>query len=92
MHTLIKASAPGWEKKFASVEDARVELLMRICKSCLTGEQEYVGAGGTTVIRPRPAPDPNDIHDLLGTPCGCEFWYEPPGARACAADEGGAVR
>lgn len=81
MHKLIKASLPNdWEKEFATKEEAAAELRKHICKSCLLGEQEYVdssSATGLSVEKVAP-PDPNSMEDLLGTPCGREFWYEPP--------------
>lgn len=81
MHKLIKASLPNdWEKEFHTKEEATAELRKHICKSCLLGEQEYVDSSsesGLSVEKVTP-PDPNSIEDLLGTPCGCEFWYEPP--------------
>jgi hypothetical protein len=80
MHKLIKASSPGWEKEFGSQKEATAELLKHVCKSCLAGELEYVDSeaeDGFSVELGK-KPDPSDIGALLGTPCGCEYWYEPP--------------
>lgn len=76
MFLLIKASSPGWEKEYATKDEARAELLRHICKSCLTGRQEVVGEGGVIEIEAEPPPNQSDIHSLLDTPCGCEFWLE----------------
>lgn len=65
-YILIKVSAPGWEKTFATEYDARQELLSHVCKLCLQAHEEVDS----------PAPDVNDIHSLLSTACGCEFMYE----------------
>lgn len=75
--TLVKASLPGWEKRFETVEAARVELLKHICAACLAGgEWECFDENGITtgIINAENPPDQNDINALLGTPCGCEFW------------------
>lgn len=80
MHKLIKASSPGWEKEFSTIEEARVELLKHICGSCLAGELRYVDTSQEDGfgVETREPPDQDDIHSLLGTSCGCEYWYEPP--------------
>lgn len=79
MPLLIKASSPGWEKQFKTVERARVELLKHICKACLIGgEWEDFDEKGITrgIIHIEKAPNQSDIYELLGTPCGAEFWLE----------------
>lgn len=78
MVTLIKASSPGWEKQFPNEDEARQELLRHICAACLAGgEWEGIDENGITRgIVLKGDPPPNDIGDLLGTPCGCEFWIE----------------
>jgi len=76
---LIKASSPGWEKDFPTIEDARQELLKHICGACRAGgEWEDIDDQGRTVgiINAENPPDQSDIHALLGTPCGCEYWLE----------------
>lgn len=82
MHRLIKVSNPGWEKEFETEADARAELLKYICKVCLSGKEYYSGE-----LVQEPAPNQNYIHDLLGTSCGCEFWYEPPQTEALEQGE-----
>ena len=72
---LIKASEPGWEKEFPTIEDARIELLKHICAACLAGELDEIGITTGITITDYP-PNQNDIIDLLCTPCGCEFWLE----------------
>lgn len=79
MVTLIKASSPGWEKQFPTVDEARAELLTHICKACLAGgEWDDIDENGKTTgitITDKP-PDQTDIHALLGTACGTEYWLE----------------
>lgn len=50
-----------WEKRFATEEEAVVELRKHICGSCMAGDEDQI------------APNPNSASDLLGTPCGCEY-------------------
>lgn len=75
---LIKASSPGWEKEFPTKGDATKELHNHICKSCLSGELEYVDseAENGMSVEKRTPPDPHSLDDLLATPCGCEYWFE----------------
>lgn len=77
-YILDKCSSPGWSKEFDSEFDARQELLSHICNTCLAGDFTYIGEGGTFITESwdEPAPDQNNIHDLLSTACGCEFGYE----------------
>ena len=63
-HELVKRSEPGWAKLFDTEDEARAELLKYICRSCLLPWDQS------------DSPDPENIHDLLCTPCGCEFLYE----------------
>lgn len=72
MFKLIKASSPGWEKVFATKAEACAELSKHICCECLAGEHNYVGC--PTEYRDKP--NPLDINELLGTSCGCEYWFE----------------
>lgn len=72
MFRLIKASSPGWEKDFPTKVEACSELLRHICGECLAGEHRYVGVA----TEYGDIPDRKDIHALLGTTCGCEFWLE----------------
>lgn len=80
---LIKASSPGWEKTFATTDEARVELLRHICAACLAGgEWETIDENGITsgiIPGAEPPPDQNDIRALLSTRCGCEYWLEEGG-------------
>ena len=59
--TLVKMSAPGWEKKFNTRSAARDELYKYICSQCCTEE-------GITAN--------SKIEEMLGTACGCEFDLE----------------
>ncbi len=77
MWKLTKLSYPGWEKAFATREDATAKLRRHICSSCMAGSREYVQlGGGVSVEDVEPAPDPNDADALLSTPCGCEYYLE----------------
>lgn len=70
---LHKCSLPNaWTKEFASVNEARKELLKHICRECIDGEISYVGG---RVISREP-PNIYEIEELLGTPCGLEFEME----------------
>jgi hypothetical protein len=61
LYTLSKKSLPNdWEKHFNSVEEAGIYLRQFICKDC----QKELGHGFK-----------NNLHDLLGTSCGCEFEF-----------------
>ena len=66
MYILTKASEPGWEEKFETEEEVRLKLLPYICPMCRAIE----GVPGGS------PPDLNNLDDLLGTACGCEFWLE----------------
>jgi hypothetical protein len=75
MWELVKLSDPGWEKTFATRDEATSELRKHICSSCMAGSREYVQLGGGVQVEDvEPAPDPNDADALLGTACGCEFY------------------
>lgn len=76
MFRLIKASEPSWEKVFATKADAAKELCHHICGECLSGEHNYIGCETEYTERP----DRHNIHALLGTACGCEFWLEEESA------------
>lgn len=78
-YILSKCSSPGWEKVYDTEYDARIELRSHICNDCMLGDYTYVGENGELITEEgfddEPV-DPNNIHDLLGTACGCEFEYE----------------
>ncbi len=91
MYTLIKQSAPGWEKKFVSESEAKEELYKWVCIGCLkdirfeqeTGESSLFGEKGRQAeywdsLQPAQLHECG-INDLLGTSCGCEFYYEEGG-------------
>lgn len=59
--TLIKMSAPGWDKEYDSEQDCRDELAKWVCRSCI--DDECDGREG-------------DLYELLGTSCGAEFFLE----------------
>ena len=73
--TLIKISAPGWEKELPDVASAAIELRRHICKGCLAGDPECDESGldrevdGTVV-------ECHDLNALLATSCGFEFYIE----------------
>ena len=79
-YTLIHYPASEeWDKTFDTEEEARVELLKHICSACLAGgEWEDFDENGVTrgIISIDQPPNPNDIGELLGTPCGCEYGVE----------------
>lgn len=88
MYTLIKQSAPGWEKVFVTESEAKEELYKWVCKGCLkdirfeqeTGESSLFGEK-TRQLEYYESISPIQLHecglnDLLGTSCGCEFYYE----------------
>lgn len=58
-------------QEFDSEEKACQHLLKYICKDCQLGtpneEDPWLY---------EPTPDPENIWELLGTPCGCEWDYE----------------
>jgi hypothetical protein len=73
--TLVKYSAPGWEKEFPDLPSAVVELRANICKGCLAGcpdEDEppldYVKDGQKIEC--------HDALKLLSTSCGHEYSFE----------------
>lgn len=63
-YKLIKASSPGWEKDFATKEEATEELRKYICYECMDDLFEEYSY---------------NLADLLSTSCGCEFWVEEEG-------------
>lgn len=84
MITVEKLSSPGWRKRFATPGEALTELRLHVCDSCFAGGEYDLGNGE---VHKEPAPNPDSLYDLLGTPCGCEFdvyenenerrWYVP---------------
>lgn len=70
MFVLIKLSAPGWEKKFETEEECRLELRDHICNMCMA-DSEFA-----EFEEPVPLGEDASIGSLLGTACGCEFWVE----------------
>jgi hypothetical protein len=58
---LTKMSVPGWEKEFNTEEETRDELFRYICNECRKDDEIN---------------STSDIGLMLGTACGCEFWYE----------------
>ena len=68
-----------WEKRFETEDEARQELLKHICSACLAGgEWEGMDENGITlgIINAERPLNQNDISDLLGSPCGCEYGLE----------------
>lgn len=63
-YTLIKLSAPGWEKSYTDMLQLKAELAEWVCKSC---HKEFETEYGEP---------PQSILDLLSTACGCEFMFE----------------
>lgn len=60
-YLLIKMSETDFEKKFDNEDDLRHELFQHICNSCMD-------AYDVNITSP--------LYEILGTPCGCEFWIE----------------
>ena len=59
--TLIKMSAPGWERDFSDKFELQARLYSHICEQC-RGEE------GLTEI--------SDVEHMLASACGCEFDVE----------------
>jgi len=70
MLSLIKISAPGWEKKFDTEEDMRKELYKHICNLCREG-----GDDGHGYIE-YPVDENSTLNHLLSTACGAEYMVE----------------
>lgn len=68
MIKLHKCSIPSWTKEYKTLDEAKEELLLHICNTCIIGDE-------WPDMPPSP-PDINDIYSLLGTPCGCEYEVE----------------
>ncbi len=73
--TLVKYSAPGWEKEFPDLPSAVVELRANICNGCLAGSHDedeppldYVSDGQKIEC--------HDAIKLLNTSCGHEYSFE----------------
>ena len=75
---LHKCSVPAWTKEFASVNEARKELLLHICSECLQGNRSFVGEGGNieTEFQCDEPPNIYEINELLSTACGLEYDVE----------------
>lgn len=80
-YRLIHYASDKPDMVFGTEEEARVELLKHICSACLAGgEWEGFDENGITqgIINIEQPPNQNDIQELLGTPCGCEWGLEEP--------------
>lgn len=86
-HILTKLSAPGWEKTFLSEMDAKAVLYSHVCNTCLIDIAfEQVGGRSAYFMSPEDKELWMQCHaveeyecsidDLLGSACGCEFYYE----------------
>jgi hypothetical protein len=73
--TLVKYSAPGWEKQFADLPSAVVELRAHICDGCLAGSPDEDESPLDTV-RGGQKIDCHDAIMLLNTSCGYEYSIE----------------
>ena len=79
MKFLLTHYAGTNEWVFNTEDEARAELLKHICSACLAGgEWEDFDENGITngIINIEQPPNQNDISELLGTPCGCEYGLE----------------
>lgn len=73
--TLIKLSAPGWEKEFDTKDELRKELYSHICQTCRDGDKAY-DSDGNLVYEDEPVHERSSIGEMLFSPCGCEFDVE----------------
>ena len=64
MYSLIKVSAPGWERFLETEDDVWNELRPYICHMCI---EDYFCNYNE---------HPKTVDDLLITACGCEFVVE----------------
>jgi len=69
MFTLIKLSAPGWEKQFTNESNLRVELYSHICNLCRRGDE-------CPEFPQDPVNENSTVDEMLSTPCGCEYMVE----------------
>lgn len=79
-YTLIKMSAPGWQKDFSNLYSLLEELKKHICSDCLNGSNVAVcsfddetGEIREEYVYKEDAPNPNSVISLLATSCGVEF-------------------
>ena len=78
MLTLIKMSGPGWEKEFESETELKAELYKHICSHCCKGSKGsyYDDDGKEIEWEDPPITEDSSLEAMLGTACGCEYWYE----------------
>lgn len=76
MYIVEKHSAPGWEKKFDSYEEALEQLKSCICNSCKkSGWKVDEYDLGHELLLEYEEINENHVSDLLTTPCGCEYGF-----------------
>jgi len=72
---LIKNSAPGWQKEFADLPSAVIELRRHICRGCLSGSTED-DEPPLDHVKDGVKIECHDMMALLNTSCGWEFDLE----------------
>lgn len=76
---LIKLSAPGWEKEFATEAELKAELYSHICNLCRPGEiikKEDNPDMDEDYVLWSPVDENSPIGDMLWTACGSEYYVE----------------
>lgn len=69
MLTLIKLSAPGWEKQYTNEAELKAELYSHICNLCRRGDE-------CPEFPQDPVNENSTVDEMLSTPCGCEYMVE----------------
>ena len=70
-YILTKISAPGWEKKFFTVDELKNELYVHLCSYCCTGFKDEESG-----YEQDPVTECSSLGEMLSTGCGCEFMAE----------------
>ncbi|NTF17842.1 hypothetical protein G6L37_05465 [Agrobacterium rubi] len=73
--TLVKISAPGWEKEFPDLPAAVVELRRHVCAGCLAGRPDEDEPPVDLVVD-GVVVECHDAVTLLNTSCGYEYQLE----------------